>query len=213
VVLVEKFTFEKLDAYLKGLYNQTFNAFARYELSQAGYKYRHKSQHNATLDYLDEYAPDTAFSQVDYNFVRGFNRFLQNKGLKDSTIYGHEKRLRHHLIETIRQGYIKPEKDPYYSYKIKPVKYETVRYLEESELKKLENIDLAHSPSIERVRDFFIFSCYTGLSFSDAANFNKSHIKRESGEAWVSNPRIKTGNKLYPVLFRAHFHSQTPIFS
>ena len=36
------FSFEKLDAYLTGTYDQTFNAFARYEISIAGYKKHHK---------------------------------------------------------------------------------------------------------------------------------------------------------------------------
>jgi integrase len=40
-------------------------------------------------------------------------------------------------------------------------------YLNEAELKELEQIDLSADPRLERVRDLFLIGCYTGLRFGD----------------------------------------------
>ena len=51
---------------------------------------------------------------------------------------------------------------------------------------------------MERVRDIFIFCCYTGLSYSDVKTLDESHFSTdESGRIWIKKRRVKTG-----VLFR-----------
>ena len=52
--------------------------------------------------------------------------------------------------------------------------------------------------SIERlaqVRDFFIFSCYTGLAFSDLKGLNREHlVKDNESRLWIRKKRQKTKN-------------------
>ena len=48
-------------------------------------------------------------------------------------------------------------------------------FLLENELQKLHGIKL--SETLDRIRDIFLFSCYTGLSYTDISKFNKKNIR------------------------------------
>ena len=65
-------------------------------------------------------------------------------------------------------------------------------FLDEEELSRLQNKEL----KIERivlVRDVFLFSCYTGLSFIDAWNLTKDNIGIGiDGNKWIFTARQKT---------------------
>jgi len=49
-------------------------------------------------------------------------------------------------------------------------------YLTEEELETLRKHDFSGSPRLERVRDFFLVGCWTGLRFSDYTNLKKENI-------------------------------------
>lgn len=47
---------------------------------------------------------------------------------------------------------------------------------------------------LDQVRDAFIFSCYTGISFIDVAQLNESHLQTGfDGQLWIMLHRHKTG--------------------
>lgn len=58
-----------------------------------------------------------------------------------------------------------------------PEEHETTMFaLTDIELRVIENLDLSDRPSLDRVRDLFLISCYTGLRFSDLSRLSKEHI-------------------------------------
>ena len=64
----------------------------------------------------------------------------------------------------------------------------------EAELVRIMTLDLSDFPRLERVRDIFIFCCFTGLAFIDVSTLNKSQlVENEDGEMWIKKPRQKTG--------------------
>lgn len=64
----------------------------------------------------------------------------------------------------------------------------------EAELVRIMTLDLSDFPRLERVRDIFIFCCFTGLAFIDVSTLNKSQlVENENGEMWIKKPRQKTG--------------------
>ena len=68
-------------------------------------------------------------------------------------------------------------------------------YLTQSELQTLEQKYFS-IPRLELVRDMFIFSCYTGLSFSDAEALSKDNISSGiDGEKWITLFRKKTDSR------------------
>lgn len=78
-------------------------------------------------------------------------------------------------------------------------KVETIRYLTEEEVAKIESKHFSIE-RLEKVRDLFLFQCNTGLSFTDMASLTKDDIKiGEGGQMYLSKPRKKTGI-IYTVL-------------
>lgn len=71
-------------------------------------------------------------------------------------------------------------------------------YLSEQELESIINLDLSSHKTMERIRDLFIFGCYTGLRFSDFSQVKPEHITGgilkiktlKTGE-WVSIPLME----------------------
>ena len=58
------------------------------------------------------------------------------------------------------------------------------------------------SERLERVRDIFIFSCFTGLAYIDVKNLRQSNIRTSFDDGlWVMGKREKTGvNYNVPLL-------------
>ncbi len=52
----------------------------------------------------------------------------------------------------------------------------TLFALTDAELRRIENLDLSERLSLEKVRDLFLISCYTGLRYSDVSRLGAEHI-------------------------------------
>lgn len=82
--------------------------------------------------------------------------------------------------------------DPFKHYKIKLERVER-HYLTQEELGRIINKKFTIK-RIDRVRDLFVFCCYTGLSFVDAAGLNKSNLETGfDGNRWLVLRRKKSG--------------------
>ena len=78
--------------------------------------------------------------------------------------------------------------------------YEEVdaQYLDERELEKILKKKIPF-PRIERVRDIFVFCCFTGLAFIDVKNLTTDNIVVDSHDRqWIKKKRKKT-NKLSAI--------------
>ena len=73
-------------------------------------------------------------------------------------------------------------------------------YLTEEEIKTImeKQFDLER---LERTRDLFIFSCFTGLAYIDVKALMPENIVILNGVEWISSKRVKTGTKISVVLF------------
>lgn len=75
------------------------------------------------------------------------------------------------------------------------------RFLTEEELERMENYDFSRQPELERVRDCFIFCCYTAISFGDAQRLTFNDVLLDSGSKVFDMDRGKTGVPFYvPIL-------------
>jgi len=91
-------------------------------------------------------------------------------------------------------------RNPYESFKV--VRNETNRdFLTLQEVKQLQikKIDVYR---LDLVRDIFVFACYTGLSYSDIAKLNSSHVQiGNDGNDWIIIDRTKTESRCrIPIL-------------
>ncbi|GGF73158.1 site-specific integrase [Wenyingzhuangia marina] len=135
--------------------------------------------------------------ELDYQFLLGFETYLRsyqptNGQLKiqNNTVMKHIQRLRKMIKMAVELEWI--NKDPFIRFS-PTIEKKQREYLTENELNKIQNY---HS-KIERLRlvkDLFLFSCYTGLSYIDIRNLSPDNIaKGIDGNNWIITKRQKTG--------------------
>jgi len=78
----------------------------------------------------------------------------------------------------------------------------TPRYIIKEEVGRIVALSEKDLQSYEFVsKDMFLFSCYTGLSYTDIYHFTTEHLVEKDGMTWIRKPRVKTGNICYiPLL-------------
>ncbi len=117
---------------------------------------------------------DVSIEQITYEFINGYDLFLkQQYNLHKNTINKYHTRLKTLLQRAHSEGLI--NKQPYTNFKLVTVKSER-SFLSQGDLSRIIELDLSHNESLDRVRDIFLFSCYTGLRFQDAQNLTEENL-------------------------------------
>jgi hypothetical protein len=114
-------------------------------------------------------------------------------GLSDGAVYNYHKCFKALLRRAYSFNMI--DENPYDKMHgmIRRGDRESVEYLTEDEMRRIERLKLPDGSLLERSRDLFVFQMYTGLSYSDAQAFDISEYKKVRGR-WVNTgERIKTG--------------------
>ena len=135
-------------------------------------------------------------------FLDDYSYYLKTeKNMAQSTLNKAIQRFRKVVRYAISQDYL--SKDPFILYKPKTVKKEVV-FLTIEELTILEEKEF-EMERLNRIRDMFVFCCYTGLGFKEMASLKKEDIFIEfDGKPWIHVKRQKTG-RVYklPILRQA----------
>ncbi len=135
--------------------------------------------------------PDYPVKKVDIIFINGFIYYLKTeRDCSHNTALKYLSYFKKIVRIAFANGWI--EKDPFFNLKFKNRIIER-DFLTKGELHKI--IEKKFSmPRLERVKDFFLFSCYTGLSFSDVSKLGyKDIVIGIDGEKWIKIFRTKTG--------------------
>ena len=158
--------------------------------------------YNATETYLSRFlrkvrnCSDVPLTQIDYAFIIAFESYLRAcppirkcQPLNNNGIMKHLERFNKMMGLATKFGWIK--RNPFVLHSLRFEEYEAA-FLEKNELDYLATFDLDHSGH-QRVRDVFMFSCYTGLSYIEVRNLKKTDIVTGiDGEEWISVRRQKT---------------------
>lgn len=107
---------------------------------------------------------DVYLSQVNHKFITDYEFYLKTiQKLQHNSAMGNIKKLKKIIRQCVANDWL--DKDPFRSYKI--TTKETHRdFLLKDELDVLLSKDIVVQ-RLDQVRDIFVFSCYTGLSYSD----------------------------------------------
>lgn len=127
--------------------------------------------------------------KVDKDFIERFTKYLEEANLKKSTINAYLIILGAILRKAYNEGVILRIPQVY-----KPTPSESNRaYLTIEEVRKLNDTDCKHS----EVKRAFLFSCFTGLRYSDVIRLNEDNISVENGYTRLTFIQKKTGKKEY----------------
>ena len=146
--------------------------------------------------------------QVNFRFISEFEHYLRNcKNSKRQLAMGNNGVMKHleRFKKIINLG-IKLEwmsKNPFDHFQLKYNKYDR-EYLNERELELLENTEFK-SQRLQKIKDCFVFSCYTGLSYIDVKELTEDNIvKGIDNNYWIYTKREKTDELVkVPILPKA----------
>lgn len=147
----------------------------------------------------------TTFKQIDKKYCEGFlnylttatnlNRGQGNTPLNENTRYWYMKQF-----EVVLNAAIADEVtnlNPFKQIKpdIKPARHKgEICYLTLNEVKALERTD-CYNPAVKQA---FLFSCYTGLRFSDVCNLTWDKLQKDSNDGtFINFVQKKTGKQEY----------------
>lgn len=134
------------------------------------------TQHRTMLNKLKTYRENITFRAIDYSLIKGFDDFLRNSGLHQNTIANQHKTFKTYINLAIKKGLFSADDYPYKNFKVKKVQAKRP-FLTLAEVDAIKKIKFTENTRhIERVRDMFVFSCYSGLRFSDVQKIKNKHI-------------------------------------
>ncbi|MAM29590.1 MAG: integrase [Flavobacteriaceae bacterium] len=127
------------------------------------------------------------------SFLEEYEYYLKTEPkLAISTLNKAIQRFRRVIKYAISEEYLL--RDPFVLYKPKKHKKKII-FLTDEELKSLEKY-IFKIKRLERVKDMFVFCCYTGLAFKEMANLKKTDINKGfDGKLWVNVDRSKSGKE------------------
>ena len=180
--------------------NKDFIAYCEEALAAEDIKIGTRKHKQVVIDAVKTYGKLRTYGDLTPKNILAFDRWLHNGERSDVTIYGYHKRLKKWVGELARLEEI--PRNPYKIVSITRGKCKERQPLLESELKKMRDADFDGNAKLERVRDLFIFSAYTGLAFCDTQAFDyKSMTVQEGNMTFIDGSRIKTDTQYFtPIL-------------
>ncbi|MEO6520858.1 MAG: site-specific integrase [Mucilaginibacter sp.] len=151
---------------------------------------------------------DKYLSELSYKFITDFEYYLRNrtpekgqKGLNNNGLMKHIERFCKMINLAVRLEWI--DRNPFHAYQLKFDKVER-EYLTKDELARIEAKKF-NIVRLQVVQDLFIFSCYTGLAYSDVFNLTPANlIEKSKNNIWIATNRQKTNEPVrVPLLPKA----------
>ncbi|GGE19813.1 MULTISPECIES: site-specific integrase [Bacteroidota] len=153
---------------------------------------KYKTVFNHLSEFIKEryHRDDMAFRELTGDFIREFDFFLRiDKECTHNTVWVYTMPVIALADLAIKKGLIK--QNPFEDYEISM--QETDRsYLLKEDVEKLMLLKLS-KPKYELVKDLFIFSCFTGLSYIDIKKLKWGNIQSFfDGHQWIISRRKKS---------------------
>lgn len=157
------------------------------------------SIYNATIAHLKNYSPKTLIININKEFLIGFVSFLRNKNLASNTIFFYFSTLKSVLNQAVRNGILKSNPINQLSKCEMPQKSKHIpNFLTSDNLNALKN---ANCPNAE-VKRAFMFSCFSGLRFSDVKKLTSENIKTDGNQLRIMIKTQKTDDIVCSLLPR-----------
>jgi len=179
--------------------NLEWGTMKNYMTTQKYVKSFMKDRYNTTDKFL---------SELNYKFISDLEQYLRQvkdkKGklaMANNGVMKHLERFCKMVNLAIKLEWI--EKNPFQAYQLKFERVER-EYLTRTELVNLEKKEF-EIERLQTIKDLFIFSCYTGLSYIDVFNLKPCHVVEiAEGEFWIKTTRQKTNTPIrVPILPKA----------
>jgi len=133
---------------------------------------------------------DLELRELNYEFAEKFYHYLRtDKKCNHNTTVKYIQFFKKIALNAFKKGWI--SRDPFFGFPLTQ-KYKAPEKLTMEEIKVLRD-RVFLTERLSRVRDCFVFSCFTGLAYSDIRKLRRTDIVREDdGKLWLKIYRQKT---------------------
>lgn len=185
------FTLEQLKE-KQSEHTTSFLVFMEKEIQQTHLRETTKKNHLSTLYHLKQYKRDITFKELDFNLLLNFEHYLTDNGFHANTIVKHMKHIKRYVNLAINKDLFVLQKYPFRQYRIKQIETNK-EHLNPEELATLEELARQEpAPTYQHVLDMFLFSCYTGLRFSDVTRLTNENFQLVDNILWLTYTTYKT---------------------
>lgn len=125
--------------------------------------------------------PHLSFVTLNDAKMQEYITYLGEKGFRNTTIAKHLAFVRWFLRWAANKGYYQGTVHDTFKPKLKGIdgNSKEIIYLSQDEIKQLQEYKFKpNEEALERVRDVFLFCCFTGLRYSDVAKLKRSDVKK-----------------------------------
>lgn len=181
----KSFTLDHLREFNAGNIALNFTDFMRSEIEKNTVTEVTKKGHRRTLDVLTDFKKCVEFSDINLGFLSDFERYLYKKDFSVNTVYKYFKNIKSYVNLAINLELMDINQYPFRKMKIRQIDGKR-DYLTPQELEIIENLDLTgKGDAVNKIRDMYLFSCYTGLRFSDVVQVCKENLQDIDGAIWL----------------------------
>ena len=142
-----------------------------------------KQNYKTLFNNLDKFKSGVRVTDIDYNFVVAYDKWLRSSGIAHNTRVSRLRLLRAVVNEAKKRDIISG--NPFDRFRIQQM-VSKKGYITREQLHQLEGMKLKGFE--ETVRDAFLVGCYTGLRYSDITALRQTHIK----DGWLVIRMLKT---------------------
>ncbi|MFC3812852.1 site-specific integrase [Lacihabitans lacunae] len=155
--------------------------------------------HRNTLLVLTKFMRNIEFEDLNYSLIQDFDNFLRSdRNLKINTIEKYHRQLRKYINLAVKQNLMAENENPYRDFKLHTEETDTI-FLRLDDIAKIESLvfneRMEKKDKLEKARDMFLFSCYTGLRFSDCKALTRENFE-ETANGLILKFRAKKTNKI-----------------
>lgn len=194
---------DNYDQYLSGDdrpdLQSSFLDFMQQRIQERNLREGTKRAQQVALDALRRFGRIKTFASLTSANLYAFDMFLRNENPDrvQTTLHGYHKRIKTYANEAYKLGYI--SENPYDHFEDKRGRAKPRKPLTRDELEAIRSLPL--SGKLDRVRDLFVFCCYTGLAVADLSAFSyERHVVERDGMLYIDGNRIKTGTEFFTPL-------------
>lgn len=163
------------------------------------------NSHKNTYNKLKEYNKIHLFNDLTYKNISNLEKWLiDNYRLANNTLWGIHKNIKIYINLAIKEGKMRQADNPYNDFK-STYKKTNKDYLISEEIKSIEelNFNANDLSGYKKIRDIFLFACYTGLRFTDVMELNMTKINITSkGMEYINQIQDKTENPVNLPLYK-----------
>jgi integrase/recombinase XerD len=148
--------------------------------------------YKSAMNVLKEFAPKANFGDLTYEFIQKFDIYMsKTRGNAQGGKFTKHKVLKTIIRESIKKGLMTSDQNPYRFFKIKAAVGKR-EFLTINEVSQLMNLEIPEKNGfLNKVKDLFLFSCLSGLRYSDVMNLKWENIDIGKGTITVSMTKTK----------------------